>query len=218
MATVRITKDLTYDVINKAEIQFRVRSKAVLDKALAWFEERKEQFAADCYATLLHMNSMTEEQLAMIPSNWLGERSDLRVGKINDVPYSNHFRPVDYPQPIKVPHQMASSWSMVDLNSPLLEPYATMVEQTNRHMLEIKQEQQNMQENLKKLLKNCTTLKQALEIWPHLMEVLPQWAIDKHNEPTVKRGKTTKEELGIDTGALTSVIVKAKMAEAAFRD
>lgn len=67
---------------------------------------------------------------------------------------------------------------------------------------------------VKKVLRNASTLKQALGIWPALWELVPQDVRDKHNEVSARREKATKETLDLDVDSLNSGLVVAKMTGA----
>ena len=216
MATVRITKDLTNDIIDIAKRKFGTRRDAIISAARDTFEKMKVDFAEDVHTTLLETNGMTLEIYNAIPDGWLATREKLLVGTINDQPFSNYFENPVYNPPIRVPLDLQGTYSRAILHHPRLERYAQLVEHTHEQVKAVDYECESMVITLRRLLSQCVTLKQALDIWPHLMEVLPQYAIDKHNEAREKRA-SIKPVVQVDTSMMTGALVKAKMAEAANR-
>ena len=216
MATVRITKDLTNDIIDIAKRKFGTRRDAIISAARDTFEKMKVDFAEDVHTTLLETNGMTLEIYNAIPDGWLATREKLLVGTINDQPFSNYFENPVYNPPIRVPLDLQGTYSRAILHHPRLERYAQLVEHTHEQVKAVDYECESMVTTLRRLLSQCVTLKQALDIWPHLMEVLPQYAIDKHNEAREKRA-SIKPVVQVDTSMMTGALVKAKMAEAANR-
>ena len=216
MATVRITKELRDDILHRARSQFSKRREGILAKARDTFEPMKAEFAEDCFAAMLEQHGMPLEIYNAIPDGWVSTRSNINVRLVNDQPFGTYFPSPQYATEIKVPCSMANSYQSANLTSPKLERYAMLTAETHRQIGALASEEQTMLDTVKKLLTECTTLKQALEIWPHLMDLLPQYAIDKHNEKVEKRN-ANKPKVVIDADMLTGVLVKAKIAEAALR-
>jgi len=216
MATVRITKDLTNGIIAIAKRKFGTRRDAIISAARDTFEKMKVDFAEDVHTALLETNDMTLEVYNSIPDGWLASRENLRVGTINDQPFHIYFENPVYDPPVRVPFKLHNTYQSANLSHPRLERYAELVERTHKQVMAVDHEYESMVTTLRQLLSQCATLKQALDIWPHLMEVLPQYAIDKHNEVREKRA-STKPVVQIDTSMMTGALVKAKMAEAANR-
>jgi hypothetical protein len=67
--------------------------------------------------------------------------------------------------------------------------------------------------SIKDLLKQCTTLKQLLEVWPAAENLVPSNKIQQmHTKVTrVQRAKQIKEEVSFDATAANQVILTAKM-------
>ena len=67
--------------------------------------------------------------------------------------------------------------------------------------------------SIKDLLKQCTTLKQLLEVWPAAENLVPANKIQQlHTKVTrVQRAKQIKEEVNFDATAANQVILTAKM-------
>lgn len=64
------------------------------------------------------------------------------------------------------------------------------------------------------ILDKCSTLKQALGIWPGLWELVPQDVKNKHNEVTVRTKSADPETpIDIDIDAMNGAVVVSKIVE-----
>jgi len=66
-------------------------------------------------------------------------------------------------------------------------------------------------DQITKVLRNSSTLKQALTLWPGLWELLPQEAKDLHNSVTTRKRADVVEAPEVDVSLLNAGVVTAKI-------
>jgi hypothetical protein len=101
--------------------------------------------------------------------------------------------------------------------SPYLKALQAECVAREKRKAELYEERKVFTEMVKKVLKNSTTLKQALSLWPGLWDLVPQEAKDRHNMVT-ERSSTRVEaarEL-IDIESLNVGLVTSKIVEGAL--
>jgi hypothetical protein len=211
MATVRITKDLTRDIINRLASQFEVRLDAVKKNITDGFEPMIPQYREDLLAVILEQHNMPRETYDAIPDGWCHRTKTLRASQINGV--SMHLiGSVRFAEEIKIPEELHYRNEMRRMEHPLLQQYAEYASIANAQVSQLEREKREAVAEANHLLKQCGSLKQALDAWPHLMELLPAWAIKQHNQPTEKRAKNVVTS--VDTDKLTCAVVAGKLAVA----
>jgi hypothetical protein len=212
MATVRITRDLTNQITNKVRDQFNVRREAIKAAALKNFEPLKGQYAEDLLSVVLEKFGMPRETYDAIPDGWCHRTRELRAAELNGV-HAALLPEITYNPPIKIPENLPCSY--LRLEHGRLAQYAAHAFNLNSQLTALKEEETSMMKEVTRLLASCGSLKQALDAWPHLLELLPYQVVAEHNRPTEKRQKITAPK--VDTDKLNGSLVKAKMAEAALR-
>jgi hypothetical protein len=211
MATVRITKDLTSTIINKLTSQFSVRRDATKKYILEGFQPMIELYKEDLLTVILEQYNMPRETYDAIPDGWCHRVSTLKASSINGVEMGI-IPSVTFPEGIKVPANLYYQHESLRLEHPLLQQYAEYANIANAQLSELHREERAAVSEANHLLRQCGSLKQALEAWPHLMELLPDWAIQQHKQPAEKREK--REIVKVDADKLTGAIVAGKLAVA----
>jgi len=212
MATVRLTKDLAKTIISRLQGQFTVRREALRKHIAQGFEPLKAQYFEDLLTTVLEQHGMPRDIYDSIPDGWCHTTSRLKAIRLNNV--DSEELPGGNPlgKNIKVPECMNYMCESLRMDHPRLQPYSEYAAQANEQLRLLACEEMETKHMANSLLAQAGSLKQALDVWPHLMELLPDWAVEKHNRPTEKRQKS--EIVAIDTDKLTGAIVAGKMAVA----
>ena len=213
MATVRITRDLTREIINKLTEQFSVRRMATSDNILAGFEPMLQQYGEDLVTVILEQNNMPRETYNAIPDGWCHRTSSLKARTINGVSMDALPQAL-FSEAIKIPEALTYLCRHLRLEHPLLQQYAEYASIANAQLSALEDEERGAVEEANSLLAQCGSLKQALDAWPHLMELLPEWAIAQHKRPADKRKK--RKIVRVDADKLTCSVVVGKMAIATF--
>ena len=212
MATVRITKDLTTGIISKLRDQFEVRRRNLKTHIAEGFEPMKSQYFEDLLTTILEQSDIPRDIYDAIPNGWCHTTSRLKAFRLNNV--TSEVLPAGNPlgKPIKVPENLNYLCESLRLEHPRLQPYAEYASLANAQLAQLAREETESIHMANSLLTQAGSLKQALDVWPHLMELLPDWAIKQHNKPSEKRQKS--KITAIDTDKLTGAVVAGKMAVA----
>ena len=213
MATVRITNALRNSINNKIKDQFGTRKTAITKASLQSFEPLKDQYREDLLATILETYNMPQATYDAIPEGWCHRAGSLKATTLNNV-RTGLLPKVDCTPSIKVPAEIYYQNENLHLEHPRLQPYATHALQLNDQLSAVDHEERKTLAEVGKLLVQCGTVAQALEVWPHFLELLPEDVVEEHKRPTEKRQK--REISAVDTDTLTSAVVKAKMANAAL--
>lgn len=213
MATVRITKDLKETIIQALKSKFKVRRDAIKQRFEREFEPLTAQYAEDLLTAILAKNNMPREIYDAIPDGWCPTVDSLKALNINGV--STELLPiVRFVPKIKIPEQMRYGTSHLKLEHSTLSVYSEKADVVNAQLAAVAEEEAAAVQEAHRLLESCGSLRKALEVWPQLMELLPDWAIKQHQQPTEKRQRAV---LTVDTDKLNVALVKGKLAEAASR-
>lgn len=211
MATVRLTKELQDDIKSKAYQGFKEREGALLVR----YQQKvnHEELKADVLAVVLEQYGMTQELYDAVPNGWMPEVSELDISSLNDTNVRHILNNVKCDPKMKLPHVLvSSSYSRTfSLSDPRLQKYADLVKEHGERYNTLTTEKNTFISALNALFNRCTTLKQALELFPNLMELLPQYAIDRHNEKTEKRAKVQPTADGVNLDALSATLVRNKL-------
>lgn len=213
MATVRMTKDLKSAIISKLQGQFQVRREALRKHIAAGFEPLKAQYFEDLLTTVLEQHGMPRDIYDAIPDGWCHRVNELGTNRINNVP-THEVLPNGscIGGAIKIPAALEYGRTSMSLDHPRLQPYAEYAAQANEQLRQLSQEEHSAVHEANRLLGQCGSLKQALDVWPHLIELLPERAIEQHKQVAEKRKKAGP--IAIDADRLTGALVAGKMATA----
>jgi len=114
-------------------------------------------------------------------------------------------------------HTTTSSYTqskMMEINNyPSLQHFADRVAECNEQTQLIENECRQFRTTVRKLLDNCTTLKQALDRWPQLVELLDSELLSRHHRKVERSAKQEElDRLEIDTSSLNTSLVINKIA------
>ena len=213
MATVRMTKDLKEQLAQRVRNQFTTRREAITKKFTENFEPAKAQYAEDLLAVILEQHNMPQETYDAIPKGWCHRVRKFKAYVLNNIDAAQ-LPTVVFPDDVKVPEAIQYSAEQLLLDHPKLEAYANAAADVNAALNALSAEQNHTMAQLNRLLASCATLKQAIDVWPHLLELLPKSVRDEHERPSEKRTRSAPAK--IDTDSLTGALVKAKMVHSAM--
>ncbi len=213
MATVRLSSEIQREVEYKMRQGFDLREKQAQEQAEKRINDA--QFQVDIRREFLKMTGMSEDLLARSPNNWRYVTSSVEIDTINDEPPPPNLRTVSMSPPLPFPASNNPAYG-VELKDESLQQYADVYSRVNEQLAAIKNERAASRRAVEQVFSKCTTLRQALELWPGLMDLLPELVILKHNEPAEKRTNPTALEIGVaDLQVLNVAAVKNKLATAA---
>lgn len=187
MATVRITDNLVHSIL--ANVLQPLNKKMESLKL-----EIRESFRPDdVYAKLVgpllpHMEALPDDFI---------QRYDEFAVEFKHGNYSDKFKlKLAKKQPI--PYQ----WRETYQKPPQIladTPGFLRAAQAAERWAPVNAEAHQLELTLKNLLKNCTTLKQALAVWPNLIHHLPKDTLEKHHERVERK---TPEKVAVSMGPL----------------
>lgn len=203
MATVRITSDIRQYVTNKINALFQDRITAKegelqhLDIALQVF---MSNISKDEFETAKKLN---------MDIKWVPEISTLPVtveyefeGVKRKVSFSVPFKP-----PVPAPARFREYGNPAWVVKPTLPCYPLAVEVLTA-IEQLKKERDTLVAAIVKVLNQCSTLRQVLEVWPTALDYMPESVKKRHAEKVEKRGSTVIEE--VDDHA-KMLLMKARM-------
>jgi hypothetical protein len=214
MATVRLTKELQDDIRAKVHAGFRSREQSNHQRFAQMID--REQLKRDTRDVMLLQYGMSEEMYDAIPSGWLAERKSLYYGKLNDYNVHHVIGDVECTPPMRVHYAMNSEGygsRTLNMSDPRFEKYVEVVRQHDTALKALNDEKQQVLGALTALFNKCTTLKQALELFPHLDKLVPEWAMDRHREKAEKRQKVELTAEGVNLDALSATLVRQRLHE-----
>lgn len=209
MATVRITKELTETVLQRARDKFRDRITKAENSAPTGAE-----WGDYIYDKLFGQYLPIMQQL---PTEFFEYRTRIAIQRVGGQYTNLTFEmssPMPWPKnpPADAPAEVNGyGGSFISLKDDLVwgELYAEVTAWKERCGA-IRKEAQEFTEGVSKLLSSYSTLAPALKAWPPLWELLPEHTKNKHKEITV-RNKPEKVAPDVDTTRLTAVMAASKL-------
>jgi hypothetical protein len=205
MATVRITKELTNDIIDAAKEKFKDSIKKAVDS-------RPDHHWGDyIYDAIFGAYAPI---MAQLPDGFIGTTSRVHVRKVgghNVDLYFDFSAPKLWPNclPPEAPAENHYSSAISLDSSPVWDNFLAEVIAWKGRCDAARRRAQEFTEGVSNVLSSFSTLAPALKEWPPLWELVPEWTKNKHKEITEKRqsGKPNvdKDVLGKLTGAMTAV-------------
>ena len=211
MATVRLTNDLQETILNAAKALFNKR----VSEAQASIPEMEDgDFVLnrlfDAKPELREtLNQMQRHNLTTKSSTvrvrWIGDKTvDLRMARSRNLPF-----------------QWTSDYyanTGIALHSDPYQPLFADVYQKHteraQRIAEVTAERDAFVEKVKTVLRNASTLKQAMSMWPGLWELVPQQVKDTHNSVVERRARAAQEEKPeVDVDSLNAAVVTARIVE-----
>jgi hypothetical protein len=205
MATVRITKELTKDIISAAKAKFSDSIKKAEDS-------RPDHHWGDYIYDAIY--GEYAPIMAQLPAGFIHTTNRVLIRKVGPYPVELYFdfsAPKLWPgtMPPEAPAENHYSQALVLNNSPVWNDLLDEVKAWKDRCDAARKRSKEFTEGVSKVLENFSTLAPALKEWPPLWELVPDWAKNKHKEITEKRqsGKPAvdKDVLGKLTGAMTAV-------------
>lgn len=208
MATVRITKELTEDILRNAKNKFG----AAIRKA----EESKPE---DKWGDYIYDKLFGEYYHTMkeLPQSFFNYHQHITITSVGGIHVNAQFslselKPFPKELPADVSRDVAErQWNaQYCLGNDLMwgELYAEVMRWHDK-LLRLKDQQRLFSEGVGTVLSNFSTLAPALKEWPPLWELVPEKVKEKHKEITVKEKKdkpsVDQNTLGRLTGAMTAV-------------
>lgn len=204
MATVRISEYIRGEVRDKIRALFGVREKAAED-SLATVDVGHEVLCGtlpnDQLRTAIALNEKAHWMNTHNMINVLIQFTDHK-GRQQKMVFRTTVRP-KLPLPI----------SLTTYSSPAVEMTSAMpsyekVAAIARNIYQIKDDCSELQAAVSKILNQCTTLRQVLEIWPSALDYMPDEIKKRHAEKAQKREAAQIDDVGDDTKTL---LMKARL-------
>ena len=208
MATVRITKELTNDILGAARVKFQPKIKAAEDSA-----PTTTQWGDYIYDKILEGYIPIMEQLPEHFFKSVASISVIRLGgescNLNfdlsgkrrwpeAIPNTDYIETIHFDTDISLSNDLV--WG---------ELYSEVVAWKRRGN-DARTQAQEFVEGVSKLLESYSTLAPALKAWPPLWDLLTERVKDKHKE-IVDRKKPEREAPSVDINRLTAVMTASKL-------
>lgn len=209
MATVRITKELTDSILNRARNKF--------DDAISKATDAKpdDTWGDYIYDKLFGKYYHTMKEL---PQQFFPYKQTITISSVGGITIGMNFslsEPKPMPQvlPAEAEEIAERNWNgQYHLKHNLVwgELYAEVKAWDDRNKA-IRQRQKDFVFGVTKVLDAFSTLAPALKEWPPLWELLPDYVKTRHKEVTV-REKKAAPSVDLDTlGKLTGVVTAVKL-------
>lgn len=208
MATVRITKELTEDILHNAKNKFgdAIRKAGEAKPEDKWGDYIYDKLFGEYYHTM-----------KQLPQSFFNYHQHITIASVGGIHINAQFALSEpKPFPMALPADMGRDvaqreWNgQYRLGNDLMwgELYAEVMRWHDK-LLRLKDQQRLFCEGVSTVLSNFSTLAPALKEWPPLWELVPEPVKARHKEITVKEKKekpsVDKNTLGRLTGAMTAV-------------
>lgn len=192
MARVVLTRSLMQSIRHKIQAKFdEPRAKLLAD----FLQANKEVF----YNAVVPKDM--QDKLAQIPIEFVQRNSSMRFvlqGEALEVSFGSE-RPL--------PANYHSYYSRTEL--PLTPEIQQLYEPVKAERARLAKERDELLEEIDKVMNQCVTLKQLLEIWPSALDLCPPGVVERHNKVVAPRNK---EEVKIELSDQTKLaLVKVRM-------
>lgn len=208
MAVVRITKQLTEDILTTAKGKFTDRIRAAEESV-----PNSERWGDYVYEKLLGKHIPIMEQL---PIEFFNVVNKLQVNRVGGQGINIQFKlsankrwPVLLPSDAPVDRSSYSHYIALN-NDPVWDELHAEVVAWRTRCSNIRAQASEFTEGVSKVLSSYSTLAPALKAWPPLWDLLPEYAKNKHKE-IVERTKPDREAPTLDTNKLTAVMAASKI-------
>jgi hypothetical protein len=204
MATVRITKELTIDILTNAKAKFSA------DIRDAENNRPGHHWGDFIYDAIYGEYVSIMDQL---PSGFIPTRDKLLVRRVGIHPVELYFEystPKVWPAilPPGSPAELYYNGAVMLDGSPVWDNLLKEVQDWKNGSEVVIKRRNDFALGVESVLESFSTLAPALKEWPALWELVPDYAKNKHKEITEKRSAVKanidKEMLGRMTGAMTA--------------
>jgi hypothetical protein len=171
-----------------------------------------EQLARDFRAAHLDTEGVTEAAIAALPAGWISRQTAVSLASVNGVrsPVGLNLSFISDGLPMRFG---ASHYGM-SIDHPTLQPYADKLTHASKQFTDLQAEQTQAIGAVESIFRQCRTLKQAVEVWPALLDLMPDYIVATHNAPAEKREKVTPSLNPNLVDVLNGAAVKNKLASA----
>ena len=203
MATVRITSDIRNYVVSKINALFEDRVKR---------EEAKLQHLDIANQVFMSLVSAQELEMAKrlnLDNRWIPEISMLSV--IVEYKFEGQSKVAAFSVPFKPPVPAPVSFQGYGPVSRKMKPTLPCYQHAADVLITmetIRKERDTLTQAISKVMQQCTTLRQVLDVWPTAMDYMPEGAKKRHAEKSKKRGSTVIDEVD---DAAKMLLMKARM-------
>lgn len=129
------------------------------------------------------------QKIKELPINWVCKINSMSI-VFNDPVTSKQFSAslvFDAQDAVFAPAPNLPYYSTFELRIQHTDEVAILIKDVARINDELKEKSHALvKELIDGVLKNCTTLKQAIEVWPSVLDFIPKEAVARHKEPTTK--------------------------------
>lgn len=208
MAVVRITKQLTEDILDVAKSKFTDRIRAAEASA-----PTGEQWGDYIYEKILGKHIPIMEQL---PAEFFYLKNKIVVARISGQPLILTFNLSSAKRwpphlPSDAPAEKGAYGDNIWLNDdPVWAELKAEVNEWKQRCAAMRGQSQTFVEGVSKVLASYSTLAPALKAWPPLWELVPEYAKARHKQ-IVERTKSDRAAPEIDTTKLTAVLAASKL-------
>lgn len=208
MAVVRITKELTEQILNNGRAKF----KESIEKAA---NSRPDHHWGDfIYDKIFDKHITTMESL---PDGFLPTTKWVTVQSVGGATFNLRFelskeRPWPHALPPEAPAERVHYGDSLKLKDDLIwgEFHAEITAWKER-CDKARKQASDFCEGVSKVLESFSTLAPALKAWPPLWELVPEYAKNKHKEISEKRKTKAANEIETDLNKLTALVTASKL-------
>ena len=198
MATVRLSERLKGEILENASKLFtnRLRDMQV-------FPLNEDSVAARVVEA--HISNLGKAPVwEAMPPEWKVSTNNVHIRRINE------FRPArrTYMRTSTTVH-VPNNLGYLEITSPMLDDIVDVWSDWEKRCAELEAERNKFYQTVRVFLERHTTLKQALNEWPGIMELLPVDAKERHEAETVRTARDENDTF--DPTDLTRVVVTAKI-------
>jgi len=219
MATIRITDTVITTIMQNATKQFDTRLVTIATATKKYLNDNN--YADSVVSAWLDENGLTHVA-PTLPNMFWKPVTHVQVRSINGMSmapycYAGFDKETKVLASMVQDHTTTSSYTqskMLEINNyPSLQHFADRVRECSGLTALIEDECRQFRATVLKLLENCTTLKQALDRWPQLVELLDSELLSRHHRKVERSAKQEElDRLEIDTSSLNTSLVINKIA------
>lgn len=217
MATVRITDAVVSTIVKNAHASFATRFNQIEKDTVNYLQGNN--FGDQIISAWLKSRGLTEIE-KQLPEDFYTPRDHLSLNRINGTamsPFSHLKLTRDTPVLIAMVTNPNSSYigsKAVTLeDAPELQHFVDVVAKAKLASAEIENERVNFMAAVRQLLNTCTSLKQAIDRWPQIVELLDGDLKERHYRVTTRSAAKEKvNALDLDITSLNTSLVVNKIS------
>ena len=210
MATVRMSVELRDTILRNVFRPFAERADAELGVAHKLLRDNMEQLREDIIKWFCAADNVSVEAYKAIPARWLGTARTAYISSINGANVRSVYSNVAITD-IAFPQYMVTYNMTLELKGPQFDKYRVAAETAFAKAQEIRNEGDKAQGAVRKILNECNTLKQALEVYPPLEKWVPQDAMEQLRTKTTRKEQVKAVRERVDLSVLTQALIRSKV-------